>query len=83
MAFAARRPPPQALEDRSGPPLAGLKVLDLGSVIAGTYSATILANFGAEVVKVEFRGRRSVPLLPGAINYNRGKRRPRHRPEAP
>ncbi len=33
--------------------LAGLKVLELGSLIAGPYAAALLAQFGAEVVKIE------------------------------
>ncbi|MGH6971822.1 MAG: CaiB/BaiF CoA transferase family protein, partial [Caulobacteraceae bacterium] len=53
---------------------AGLKVLDLGSVIAGTYAATILANFGAEVVKVESQDGDPFRNSVGFITYNRGKR---------
>ena len=34
-------------------PLAGLRVLDIGTYIAAPYCATILAEFGAEVIKVE------------------------------
>ena len=34
-------------------PLAGLKVLELGSLIAGPYASALLAQFGAEVIKVE------------------------------
>lgn len=34
-------------------PLAGLKVLELGQLIAGPFAAKTLADFGAEVVKVE------------------------------
>ncbi|MBV0934298.1 CaiB/BaiF CoA transferase family protein [Marinobacterium weihaiense] len=34
-------------------PLAGVRVLELGSLIAGPYAASILAQFGAEVIKVE------------------------------
>jgi len=34
-------------------PLAGLKVLELGQLIAGPFAARTLADFGAEVIKVE------------------------------
>jgi len=77
-AFAAAQAPP-ALDPTPRPllPLAGVRVrvLDLGTVIAGTYAATILANFGADVVKVEpAEGDPFRSGGPGFINYNRGKR---------
>lgn len=34
-------------------PLAGLKVIELGTLIAGPFAARILAEFGAEVIKIE------------------------------
>jgi formyl-CoA transferase len=34
-------------------PLAGLKVLELGQLIAGPFAGKILAEFGAEVIKIE------------------------------
>ena len=34
-------------------PLAGVKVLELGTLIAGPFCTRILAEFGAEVIKVE------------------------------
>src|ERR1700754_1647966 len=34
-------------------PLAGLKVVELGQLIAGPFAAKTLADFGADVVKIE------------------------------
>ncbi len=34
-------------------PLSGLKVIELGSLIAGPFASRLLAEFGAEVIKVE------------------------------
>src|SRR5215207_9463522 len=36
--------------------LAGLKVLELGQLIAGPFAAKTLADFGAEVIKIEAPG---------------------------
>ena len=38
----------------------GLKVVDFSSFVAGPAAAVILSDFGAEVVKVEPRGKRRV-----------------------
>ena len=40
----------------SDSPLAGLRVLDLGTFIAAPFCGTLLAEFGAEVIKVEDPG---------------------------
>jgi crotonobetainyl-CoA:carnitine CoA-transferase CaiB-like acyl-CoA transferase len=37
-------------------PLSGIRVLDIGSLIAGPFGATMLGDFGAEVIKVEQPG---------------------------
>ncbi|HQS31016.1 CaiB/BaiF CoA-transferase family protein [Polaromonas sp.] len=39
-----------------GGPLAGLKVLELGQLIAGPFAARTLADFGADVIKIETPG---------------------------
>ena len=38
---------------QNAPPLKGLKVIELGTLIAGPFCARILAEFGAEVIKIE------------------------------
>jgi crotonobetainyl-CoA:carnitine CoA-transferase CaiB-like acyl-CoA transferase len=76
-AFSTPRPLASAPDAAAAPslPLAGVEVLDMGTVIAGTYAAAILANFGADVIKIE--GPKGDPFrfaMTGFINYNRGKR---------
>jgi crotonobetainyl-CoA:carnitine CoA-transferase CaiB-like acyl-CoA transferase len=48
-------PDPQYLARRERP-LEGLRVLELGALIAGPFATRIMAEFGAEVVKVERPG---------------------------
>ena len=40
-------------KSKSNGPLAGLKVLEMGQLIAGPYCARLMAEFGAEVIKIE------------------------------
>ncbi len=56
-------------------PLAGVRVLDLGAFIAGTFAPAILANWGADVIKVEPpEGDPFRTYGLGFVGYNRGKR---------
>ena len=51
---AAERPD---VENRSAGALADLRVLELGSMLAGPFVGTMLADFGADVIKVEKPGK--------------------------
>ncbi|MEH6590288.1 MAG: CaiB/BaiF CoA-transferase family protein [Halioglobus sp.] len=64
-------------------PMKGVRILDLGSMIAGPAAASILADQGAEVIKIEPPGIGDVMRYLGAMrggvsglfhNTNRGKR---------
>ena len=57
-----------------GGPLDGIRVVDLTSYIAGSYGAMMLADLGADVVKVEAIEGDSFRELPGFYGWNRGKR---------
>ena len=56
-------------------PLAGRRILDLGSIIAGTYPGSLLAELGADVIKVESLDGDVVRSFgPTFVGYNKGKR---------
>ncbi|HSB82381.1 MAG TPA: CoA transferase [Candidatus Methylomirabilis sp.] len=44
-------------------PLRDIRIIDLGSVVAGPFGATLLGDYGAEVVKIE------PPGVPDALRY--------------
>ncbi|MGC2780928.1 MAG: CoA transferase [Bradyrhizobium sp.] len=61
--------------------LSGVRVIELGNFISGPYAGQLLAELGAEVIKVErpdggdpFRGFSGDVLSPQFCAYNRGKR---------
>jgi crotonobetainyl-CoA:carnitine CoA-transferase CaiB-like acyl-CoA transferase len=55
-------------------PLAGIRVVDLTSYIAGSYGGMMLADLGASVVKVEGIEGDAFRELHGFYGWNRGKR---------
>ncbi len=73
----AREPvaaPAGAAPARRGP-LEGIVVLDLGVIIAGTYAGALLADLGADVIKVEpLEGDPFRSFGLGFVGWNRGKR---------
>jgi crotonobetainyl-CoA:carnitine CoA-transferase CaiB-like acyl-CoA transferase len=48
---------------QSNAPLKDIRIIDLGSVVAAPFAATVLGDYGAEVIKVE------PPAVPDAIRY--------------
>ena len=65
----------------TGAPLRGLRVLELASYVTGPYASVLLADMGADVVKVEertqgdpFRGWGKGGYSPTFRSVNRGKR---------
>lgn len=68
---------------QSSKPLAGLHVVEMGSVVLAPYAAQVLADLGANIIKIEPIGgdatRKAGTLGPGGtgslfLNCNRGKR---------
>ncbi|SFR90864.1 Crotonobetainyl-CoA:carnitine CoA-transferase CaiB [Agromyces sp. CF514] len=66
---------------REAGPLGGIRVIELGQYISGPYAAKLLADLGADVVKVEApegdpmrRWEGSGAMSPQFAAYNRGKR---------
>ena len=75
--------PPAAGPPAVGPPLAGVRILDLSRILAGPYATMMLADLGAEVIKVEPPGGDDTrtwgpPFAGGEAAYflavNRGKK---------
>jgi crotonobetainyl-CoA:carnitine CoA-transferase CaiB-like acyl-CoA transferase len=70
------------MNDTKGGALAGLRVIDLTQVMAGPFCTMLLADLGADVIKIEPPQGDSTRTMPGAIGtdspsfnaVNRGKR---------
>lgn len=76
------QPQPVRPPQRPAGPLAGVRVLDLSAYIAGPYGCALLADQGAEVVKIEPPGGDNLRQYPSTleaesrafVGVNRGKR---------
>lgn len=71
------------MEYKEGSALAGVRVVDAGIVISGPFAASLLADMGAEVIKVEMpvkgdNSRENLPMKDGEstyyMNFNRSKK---------
>ncbi len=70
------------MTDKPAGPLDGIKVLDLCSYLAGPYGCTLLADFGADVIKIESPQGDMLRQFPSSLDgesrfflgTNRGKR---------
>jgi crotonobetainyl-CoA:carnitine CoA-transferase CaiB-like acyl-CoA transferase len=69
----SQRPTPDGAPPQSSRgPLAGYRVLNLGTILAGPYAGALLAELGADVVKVEPPA--GDPFREPGFVYNRGQR---------
>ena len=48
-------------------PLEGVRVLELAQIVAGPFCGTLMAEFGAEVIKTEMPGRGDIYVASGRL----------------
>src|SRR5262245_57322064 len=78
-AFSSARWPERGARDKRGRPsmpgpCAGLTVLDFSCGMPGALCTLVMADFGAEVIKVEPPGGDPFRFQPAWISWNRGKK---------
>ncbi len=67
-------PPPPLPDAPHTPPLAGIRLIDASGYIAGAYGGGMLADLGADVIKVESEGSDGLRGNMGFQSWNLGKR---------
>jgi crotonobetainyl-CoA:carnitine CoA-transferase CaiB-like acyl-CoA transferase len=67
--------PRKPLQPNAKAPLSGMKVVDFGAFVAGPYSSALMADLGADVIKVEATvGDPNRSIFRSYASVNRGKR---------
>lgn len=65
---------PQTSQVRGGGPLAGIRVLDFGFAVAGPFTSQILADMGADVIKIDTEAKGGWGMNHMGMGVNKSKR---------